>query len=216
MDATAELTYVLELRDTTDLALGVFDDLAPALEAWQRGRAEMERPTRAVGDPGGPEAFNTAVTAQRDVFVGLEAFLSLWARASLLVAPSPRSPRATAARGAHLRRVLGIGEDHAIANRALRDHWTHLDERLDRAVAAHPKGVLRQRFTRSGDSTPQQRAQTLRLVELDTLTVHILGEAFPLRALYAALEDVNRRAIEASQSWGRRWRIGEEEEESRP
>lgn len=70
VDAKAEEHYLLDLRDTTGLALDVLDALPPALEALERADAEMRRP-RFAGDPAGPKAFNAKVAVRREVFIAV-------------------------------------------------------------------------------------------------------------------------------------------------
>ena len=46
----------------------------------------------------------------------------------------PGPGHAAEARGAHLRQLLDVEEDHPLVSRELRNHLEHFDERLDRIV----------------------------------------------------------------------------------
>ena len=64
-----------------------------------------------------------------------QGFLSYAAAVSRILWP-PRVPDSSKrqranSRGSYLRTVLGIGEDHVLHKRTLRDHLEHFDERLD-------------------------------------------------------------------------------------
>jgi hypothetical protein len=67
------------------------------------------------------------------VFDRLEQFLAAFARLSLLIFPVSKS-RFAKERAETMQLCLGVDESSPIADRDLRDHWMHHDERLDFAV----------------------------------------------------------------------------------
>lgn len=71
---------------------------------------------------------------EREMQIAIEGILSGYARVSLLLFPAKSAGVRAQARGESLCGYLGIDADHAFGNRDLRNHWMHLDERLDAAL----------------------------------------------------------------------------------
>ena len=156
----------MELSDTLDSALRTFGRLKEAGARVQRAQDA----NRAAPKPLDPDLPRAQVEAQGDLFDTLEAFLAAFARVSLLLHPIG-SGSYTKLRGTTLRHCLGVEDDSPLENRALRDSWTHHDERMDAAVEAG-QGALGQQFSRSTESPRDLLDSTLRVIEIDTLVVH--------------------------------------------
>lgn len=162
----AEITpYKLALRDSLDMALYYFGELeSAALKALgaQDRTAAAERLTQDMLDKQGQ--------AQREVFDHLDAFLSAFARVSLLLFPAASSAFAKR-RAETMQRCLDLDESSMLADRVLRGSWMHHDERSDWAVQDNV-GRSSQTFSRSTAHPKEKLKAFLRVIELDTLIVH--------------------------------------------
>jgi len=105
--------------------------------------------------------------SQRDIWFGLESFLTAWSRTSLVFIPSDGSSE----RSDYLKGVLNVNRDHPIADRNLRNHWMHFDERLDSALVGE-KEVTPYRFV---SCVGESRNLTLCEIAVDPLVVTFLG-----------------------------------------
>jgi hypothetical protein len=111
-------------------------------------------------------------------------------------------------RGGHLRAVLEIKDQHPIANKRLRNKWTHYDEVLDELYDRQGGGVQPQRFTTQDDFSERTDYSTIRLLAVDSLNFRYQGFGdFHLPTLFDAVEDVYRRVDLALHSWGERWQL---------
>lgn len=109
----------------------------------------------------------------------------------------------TKSRGAHLRRVLGVGDDSPLNDRTLRNHFEHFDERLDEWAeligSGHPMDLY---FFCGGDHQGGQQAlrdalrkeQLLRGFDPTTETIFFHGDPFDVHALLKAVDDVRNAA----------------------
>src|SRR5579862_3776447 len=88
---------------------------------WQSAVAleAMTQLREALAQPPSPSGNNRA-------FFHIQAFLVAAANVSKLLWPSGNRKR-----GNELRRLLSVTEDSPIANRTLRNHFEHFDERID-------------------------------------------------------------------------------------
>lgn len=105
-------------------------------------------------------------------------------------------PPRNRARGDHLRSLANIPQSHALADRTLRNHIEHLDERLDQWTAVSPRPfltiqlVLHDDYPASGAMRDEVVNATAILYDCRTQTVQLFGDTFDLPALRAALEDI--------------------------
>jgi hypothetical protein len=102
-------------------------------------------------------------------------------------------------RGAHLRRTLKVDDTHMLRTRALRDHFEHLDERLDdwaetSAYRNIVDNMIGPRTAIWGDSIRDQ--DIIRMFDPSTELFVFRGEQFDVRALVNGLTDVQSRATE--------------------
>ncbi len=202
MDRRQTVQYLFEIRDELLAALWHFEQLEGAATRW----LELDDAWRAADEEEEAEAASVheSIRQQAFIFDALEAFLSAWARVSLLIFPViGRGPLAgwREERAATLQKLLMVVDLQIIEDRDLRDAWMHFDERLDDMVR-EGKIPLRQRFARSDEVTDQGRKATLRLIEVDTLRVHYRDRdgsqcTADLRALHAALVTLRERLLEA-------------------
>jgi hypothetical protein len=165
--------FLKEVREVTGTLLFHLDTLQRASTNWLQATAVAN----AVAPDGDREqlagALDQQVDEQTRLFDALEAFLASWARLSLLIFPLSGNDEVTEfrkARGEGLRKLLGVTNESALADRELRDSWMHFDERLDAAVSAGKFGN-RHSFVRS-ERVGDYLENTLRLVEVDKLVVH--------------------------------------------
>lgn len=150
------------------------------------------------------QSFLTRGTSSSDskavFFDTLEAFLAAWARISLLFFPTANNAFARE-RGHTLERIFELDEASLLANRALRNSWTHHDEHIDRLVTTGRFGAA-QLFRLSSQVTEQDRETCLRIIEIDTLKVHYhdragIPQTVSLHELRQLLEDLDDRRASA-------------------
>jgi len=191
LDRLQMIPYELELRDTIDAALFHFDTLvAAAAEALR-----LQNENRARGRAS-PEGFHAQGRAQSRLFDALEAFLTSFARVSVVLFPTGKSSF-TRERGETLSARLQLDDTSPLANRELRDSWIHHDERLDFCVENGFEGAG-QSFTRSSENAAAKLTTFMRVIELDSLVVHFRArDGSPkqqgLHAIVAALRDVDAK-----------------------
>jgi hypothetical protein len=185
--------FMYELRETVATARYRFKQLDEAAEQWKSHEVSADAIMAAGRDDFDDDQFTAEMSGSRSqqgaMFEALEAFLAAWARVSLLLFPT----HGDKARGKALRDVLALEKLAVLDDRELRDAWMHFDERLDAAVRAGPS-FNRHKWTRS-ITAEISSVRTLRLFDVDTLTVHFRDRAAAsrsadLRAYAAALEDV--------------------------
>jgi hypothetical protein len=161
--------YIAELRNVCDAAQSRFETLRGAQVGWIRAR--RRRAARHAARQPAEEETARSIEEQTRLFDEVEGFLSLWARASLLLFPIGGARTWRERRGRDLRRRIGVPLTSLLADRELRNAWMHFDERLDSLVEAGG-AINLQAFTESGVVTQQIIDRTLRLVEMDTLRLH--------------------------------------------
>lgn len=216
-DTTAETTFLLELANLVSLMMEHSERVKQAGLEWHGHEAAAKRRVElANGSHEGevPEGIvnstSQMVQCQGQVWVGVDGFLSAWARASLILFPAPAHFRSDEekvrahARGAYLREVLEIEEDHPIQFRHLRDAWTHFDERLDAALHDHGR-VRLQHFHRADEAVPST-APVMRDLDLTNLIVTVEDHSHQLRTLFDACADLKTRVDGAIESLSMRRR----------
>ncbi len=164
--------FLKEVREVTGTLLFHLSTLQGASLNWLRATTAANG-VPPSGDPARlAVALGEQVDEQTKLFDALEAFLASWARLSLLLFPlsGGGASEFRQARGEGLRRLLGVTDGSALADRELRDSWMHFDERLDAAVSGGTFGN-RHSCVRS-ERVQDYIDNTLRIVEVDRLVVH--------------------------------------------
>lgn len=188
------IPYTIELRDTVNAGIYLFDALVVAGNEVVRAQDEANA-SRDAADR------SAQLRAQAHLFDTLESFLTAFARASLLLFPVSRSPFAQK-RGATMQQCLAQDYSSSPLNdRDLRDSWMHHDERMDSAVEAR-RSASGQTFTRSGERIDAETDAHLRVIEADSLVIHFRDRAGAKRSrnlheIAAALREVDARRVNA-------------------
>jgi hypothetical protein len=134
-----------------------------------------------------------------DVFNAIRLALHFAASVSRIFWP-PRS--AGESRGARLRSLVGLSDDHYLKSRSLRDHMEHLDERLDTWTEVSPRSFTWVEMNLKPDIPSGTREAILASTPIvyfeDKREISIIGNTFSLEELRGALEDVRRRIQQAS------------------
>ena len=206
--------YVTELRHVTGVAASHLLAAHEAGRAWRR-MSDLDEVRHADGEPerAGPSVKRRVL--EEKLYYSAEAMLAAYARASLLLFPSGslgphnRADRSAAAtqrdrrvfRGAELRTLLGVDEQHPIARRELRDSWMHADERIDARIHDHTIVEL-QGFFRDGVLGAEGYKTYLRVFEMSDadVTVSIDGHSYGLTEIAHSLGDIYDRALRAEQA----------------
>jgi hypothetical protein len=169
--------FLYELRESADAGVYQFASLKEAAKAWMKLDAELHTQLQLP-----PEQFDhdtwvavgeASIAKQSNIFDALDAFLSPWMRTSQILFPTIKSgaaPTFKSERARILQDAVGVGSTSLLANRDLRDSWTHFDERLDAAVQGGYAGN-RHAFVRTS-GVAARLDNTLRLVDVETLTIH--------------------------------------------
>lgn len=130
--------------------------------------------------------------AEREMLAAIEVMLSAFARISLFFFPARQSGSFGSQRGEALRKIVGIDGMHPVANRELRNHWMHLDERLDREIQAggdFPVGYL---LKLRHEVTADTAARTVRLIDPGAESVYVLGKRYALGELANAIAHIGQ------------------------
>ncbi len=95
--------------------------------------------------------------------------------------------------GEELRRTLNVRDDSAIADRTLRNHFEHFDERIERWAAKSTNHIFIDRNIFSGTRgfTGVERMDGLRNLNSSTLTITFWGEGYNLPQVEEALKNVH-------------------------
>jgi len=102
-------------------------------------------------------------------------------------------------RGAHLRQALKVDDVHVLRARTLRDHFEHLDERLDDWTETSPHRnivdhMIGPRTAIGGDAIKDQ--DIIRMYDPSTKLIVFRGERFDIQALVNGLSEVQSKASE--------------------
>lgn len=178
--------YLFEIVREADIVEDCYQRFQRAAETWLKDHYST------TGDS--PRSWEGTV-AERDMLAALEGILSAYARISLFFFPEPRSKRFGLERAAVLRDMVGIDVSHPVGNRALRNDWMHLDERIDREVRAKGSVPVGYFFQLPHLLSADFVAQTFRLIDPGSETVFILGRAYHLAALVGAVQHINQQAV---------------------
>lgn len=177
--------YLFELVRETELVERLHRRFLAAAETWLK--------VDHAQDPDGRMLW-TGTVAEREMQEAVEGILAGFARISLFLFPSGSAGSFGRERGERLRALTGIGINHPIGDRELRNHWMHLDERFDTFVQQHgsaPVGYYLQREHRVSASS---KAEMLRLLDPAAEKVFVLGTEYRLRELADAAEHVGQQA----------------------
>lgn len=166
--------YVDEMRRQCQIALMAVRDLDVAL-SW--------RPTG--------EGFDGAAMDENAIrrWYALQAFLAASANVSKLLWPDPKGD---AQRGKDLRDLLSVPDSSPLAPpRILRNHFEHLDERLDRwAKTSQRKNLLFRSFGYPGAIVGLDLEDYVAYYDTSNHTVTFLGDPQPIKPLLEAIRDV--------------------------
>lgn len=105
-------------------------------------------------------------------------------------------PPSNKARGKRLRLLTGLPDTHGLADRRLRNHIEHMDERLDDWTANSPRPFLTIElalpdfYPDSGAERDAAVNATAIVYDVAKQNVHLFGEVFSLTSLRSDLEDV--------------------------
>ncbi len=160
-----------------------------ALEQFNKRIEEVTQPGR----------FEDRDTPSSEVFRALHSLLTHAANISRLLFPTRTSDRYAQRRGKRLRVLLGVRDDSPIADRSLRNHLEHYDERLDRWAQNNP-GPSKSFATDNihpkdmGPNVPPDSA--LRAYLTDSREFYFMGDAYEMvplvREVRRILEEVEK------------------------
>ena len=131
------------------------------------------------------------------VFNAIRLSLHFTANISKLFWPLRNSNAEVTRRCSEMRELVGLPVDHPLSDRRLRDHFEHLDERLDKWVGNQLRPFTAIEMILEADMPEQTRKALCQSVpvlydEVDR-SIHILGEKFALLKLLDAVKDVQSR-----------------------
>lgn len=178
--------YLFEIRHEAELVDYLYRRFQHAAEAWLAARHIEERDGLVAW---------SSIESEREMQVALEGILSGYARVSLFVFPERNAGKRAATRSERLRQLLEVKEDHPIWDRSLRNHWMHLDERLDAALEESGVVPVGYHLALSHHLSEQEKLGTFRLIDPGEERVYIFGTAYPLRALADAVAHVKQQAV---------------------
>jgi hypothetical protein len=183
LDRQTEHVFLQELVKVLEIAL------------WRAGEieecvAEIRKTGAVAARPVAYPFSGKVVSGETRLFGSIEAFLSAWARASLIIFPTgkqrgSRGDERDQARGRHLRAVLRIREpwsQFSAEDRKLRNGWMHLDEDLGR-WSEQRKGDVAASAVGGGSGREWYqlaRGGAVRIVDVENLAV-----ALPLRGVWS-------------------------------
>lgn len=140
----------------------------------------------------------------------VQAFLVASANISKMLWPSGKN-EFSVTRGRRIRELLGVPDDHVLKHRKFRNHFEHLDERLDRWASHQTEGEtygLLDGFILHGSINVLEKPERqMRIFDARELTVMFYGEKYPLRpvvtaiqALQSTIQQVARQRLEAKKT----------------
>ncbi len=137
---------------------------------------------------------------QREIFREVHNLLSNMGIISKILWPprgrTAEETRRADARGGHLRNLLGIGLEHALRNRTLRNHLEHLDERIDSWSASSESFNVRLGHIGPIPADPARQRQAdgaFGWFDPRSMSYLFMGEVFDLYSLVDAMRDVDAR-----------------------
>lgn len=177
--------YLFEISHEAELVERLFVRFQNAAERWLEATHAESRDGRIAW---------TSIETEREMQETLEGILSGFARVSLFLFPERNAGARGQARATRLRDLMEIAMDHPIGNRKLRNHWMHLDERLDEALEKTGELPVGYHLALAHRVSEDQKRRTFRLVDPGEESVYIYGEAFHLRSLANAVAHVGQQA----------------------
>jgi hypothetical protein len=139
------------------------------------------------------------------IFECIYSFLNFSANVSLILWPSPRAPERSVQRGTDLRAALDVDDDNPLRDRALRNHFVHMDERLDEWWEnSERRNIVRQSIG------PRNMIYGIDIRDMfehyvpDDKVLIFRGEEYDIQRYFAALSDVRRAAYERIEALRRR------------
>ena len=176
MDEFIEGIYLRELLAQCEYAVGAIQQMNEILKA--RGS-----PSEFFREAGDFLQHSSAVSRL------------LWPPGSTSRAKKKRAKK----RGAHLRQTLKIDDAHVLRNRTLRDHFEHLDERLDDWAETSPNrnivdNMIGPRTAIGGEAIKDQ--DIIRMFDPSTKLIVFRGERFDIQGLVNGLTEVQAKAAE--------------------
>jgi hypothetical protein len=169
----------------TDLGGRLFRRFESAADTWLRVDHALNADGRTTW---------TGTEAEREMEEAIEGMLSNFARISLFFFPERTTGNFGVERANRLRQLTLIAKDHPIGNRDLRNHWMHLDHRLDTFVQANGMVPVGYYLEKSHRVSTSGKAEMLRLVDPASEKVFVLGQEYQLRTLADAVEHVGQQA----------------------
>ncbi len=131
------------------------------------------------------------------LFFELHALLSHVASASrILWPPQTRANQRALDRGAHLRAVLTVPEDHPVRSRKLRNHLEHYDERLDAWIQESQHHNIATDIVGpvgSFGGTKMSQSDVFRQFDPATCSFIFRGEEFSIQRLVEGVNDLRNR-----------------------
>ncbi|HEX8274340.1 MAG TPA: hypothetical protein VF615_17010 [Longimicrobiaceae bacterium] len=229
MDSTKELLFLLELRYLADTSQWHAEHIKILAAAWTDTHGALRKPKPksqpqfSLADPRSyfeqlrdatneqtrerRELLNQSINAQWEIFARVDAFLALYGRIALILFPqedkkNPKKNLIQQARAAGLRSALRIDTNHPFSERVLRNKWVHFDETIDKVDGE----VSLQRFVHSSALREIDLNNTVRLFVVDTLKIVYQGQGnFELEQMFASVDDIRNRTLQAIETWGKRW-----------
>jgi hypothetical protein len=175
MNQQIESVYLIEILAQCRNALRAERAMQRAARALTAGKVKGDAARRRIGA----------------LFDDAADFLSHAANVSKLLSPSTRADHCVA-RGRHLRTVLNLTQQHALADRTLRNHLEHYDERIDDWAAKDPQHLADGIIGPAVQGVPD--SNTMRRYDPATGSFVFRGQAFDLNAIGAGLRDLTNRA----------------------
>ena len=178
--------YLFEIIRESEIVVDCYRRFQAAAEKWLESYHAAKKTGRLLWQ---------GTLAERDMLAAIEGILSGYARISLFFFPERMSGDFGKRRGEMLCTQVGIDGKHPLANRELRNHWMHLDERLDREIRNGRPVPVGYYLGRPHKLSPTAIEETFRLIDPGDEKVYILGKGYHLRELVRAIEHVNQQAV---------------------
>jgi hypothetical protein len=204
LDRQTEHVFLQELVKVLEIALWRAAEIE---ECVAEIRTDGAVAVRQVAKP----YWGKAVSGETRLFGSVEAFLSAWARASLIIFPNRKNDERDQARGRHVRAVLRIREPwsaFSAKDRDLRNGWMHLDEDLgswseqragDISASAVGGGSGREWYQLA-------RGGAVRIVDVEHVAVALpLRGVWSLRPYFHECKELLEQALRAVRDADIRW-----------
>lgn len=177
--------YLFEVLREVDVFRESFTRFEDAADSWLKSHHDPA--------PSG-KLLREGTRSEREMSVAIEGMLSSYARISLFFFPQGHSGKFAEDRGSELRKKIGIEDDHPLSDRDLRNHWMHLDERLDEQVQAGKDVPIGYAFGLEHEQASMDLENTFRLIDPGRPAVFILGREFDLKQLDGTVRHIDQQA----------------------